>query len=390
MRTVLVTVAALIALVAPPAARAAGDGADARLSPLDLASATLRQDGNDLVFTVRTRGEWASRAMTSRPGRSLCLVLAQGARRFVCASASGTGGPALTVNAAGSSPAPLRASIDRPDLRTLRARFGTDAVGLSVGAFSWTVTSTWSDSTGCATPAPGCNDRLPDRGSIAAQLRPPTPTGCIARGASYRTNGPRTRRAVALTFDDGPSSYTSRVLDILKRTGAKGTFFLIGQQVSSERSILRRALREGHVLANHSWNHANLSAGGMGQLTSTNAAIRRATGYTPCVFRAPYGAVSGTLIGQARSLDMLTIQWDVDPRDWARPGAGAIQAGGPAAGAARILGNARPGSIVLMHDGGGPRDQTVAALPGIIATLKRRGYRLVTVPELLRLRPEYD
>lgn len=380
--------AAIVTLLTAPAARAASDGADAPLSPLDLASATLRQEGRDLVFTVRTRGAWASRVTTSRPGRSLCLVLAQGDRRFVCASSTRTGGPALTVNGPGGDPSPLAARIDRSSLRTLTARFAARRAGLATGRFTWTVTSTWADSRGCVTPARGCNDRLPDRGAVSARLLPPTPTGCVARGASYRTSGPRTRRTVALTFDDGPGSYTSRVLDVLRRTGAKGTFFVIGQQVGAGRSVLRRALREGHDLANHSWNHADLSGGGLGQLRATNAALRRATGYTPCLFRAPYGAVSGTLIGQARSLGMLTIQWDVDPQDWARPGAGAIQAGGPAS-LARVLGGARSGSIVVMHDGGGPRDQTVAALPRIVATLKRRGYRLVSLTEMLGLRRTY-
>jgi peptidoglycan/xylan/chitin deacetylase (PgdA/CDA1 family) len=377
-----------LALVLATPAHAATDGLDATLSPIDLASATLRQEGNELVFTVHTGGQWASRVMTARPGRSLCLVVAQSGRRFVCASATRAHHPALTVNAAGESPSPLAATIDRPDLRTLTARFAARAVGLTTGRFTWTVTTTWSDSEGCATPVRACNDRLPDRGSVAARLLPPAPTGCAARGNSYRSNGSRDRREVALTFDDGPSSYTPRVLDILKRTGVKGTFFLIGQQVGEGASTLRRALREGHALANHSWNHADLSGGGMGQLTQTNRAIRRATGYTPCIFRAPYGAVSDLLIGQARDDGMLTIGWDVDPQDWARPGSGAIESGGPVS-AARILGGTRSGSIILMHDGGGPRDQTVAALPNIIATLKRRGYRMVTVPELLGLRPKY-
>ncbi|MDX6672489.1 MAG: peptidoglycan-N-acetylglucosamine deacetylase [Solirubrobacteraceae bacterium] len=378
--------AVALALVAAPAASAATDPADAPLSPLDLTSATLRQDGADLVVSVRTAGDWASRAL-SRRGRSLCLVVAQGARRFVCAAVKPSGGPQLTVNLAGGSPSLLIAKIDRPDGRTLNARFAWRDIGLKVGSIAWSVTSTWTDSTGCAAAAPGCNDRLPDRGTLAARLTPPAATGCAARGPSYVTNGPRTRRAVALTFDDGPGTYTGRVLDVLKRTGAKGTFFVLGQQVTSG-ELLRRALREGHAIGNHSYNHANLSGGGMGQMTSTNAAIRRTTGYTPCIFRAPYGAVSGLLIGQARSLGMLTIQWDVDPRDWSRPGSGAIMAGRPAS-AARVLADVHPGSIVVMHDGGGPRDQTVAALPGIIASLQRRGYRLVTVPELLGLRSTY-
>jgi peptidoglycan/xylan/chitin deacetylase (PgdA/CDA1 family) len=186
---------------------------------------------------------------------------------------------------------------------------------------------------------------------------------------------------VALTFDDGPSSYTHQVLDILERARVHGTFFVIGQQVSSRAAVLRRALAEGNAIGNHSWNHANLSGGAGGQLSSTQAAVRRATGYTPCVFRPPYGASSSLLVGQARSLGLATVIWDVDPRDWSRPGSGAIYS--------NIVANTRPGSIILDHDGGGPREQTVAALPRVIATLKRRGYRFATVPELLGYRPVY-
>lgn len=388
MRATFAAAALALALVVAPAAAAATDPLDAPHSPLDLVSTTLRQDGADLVLSIQTGGEWASRALTGRPGRSLCLIVSQDDRRFVCATAKPSGGPALTVNAAGSGPSMLAAKVIRPDGHTFNARFAWQDAGLKVGAFTWSVTSTWTDSGACATAAPGCNDRLPDRGSVAGRLDPPAATGCTARSPSYVDNGSRARRAVALTFDDGPSRYTARVLDILKRTGAKGTFFVIGEQVAGGRDLVRRALREGHALGNHSWNHANLSGGGMDQLRSTTVAIHRATGFTPCLFRAPYGAVSSLLIGQARSLGMNTIQWDVDPRDWSRPGSEAIESGGPAS-AARILGGTRSGSIVLMHDGGGPRDQTVAALPRIIATLKRRGYSLVTVPDLLGLRPTY-
>jgi peptidoglycan/xylan/chitin deacetylase (PgdA/CDA1 family) len=375
-------------LAAAPAAHAAADPADTPSSPLDLRSADVRQDGEDLVASIVTQGEWAAGALTGRRGRSLCLVLAQAGRRFVCVTAKDTGGPALTVNGPGGTPAPLRARIQRPDARSITAHFAAREAGVKPGAFRWIVTSTWTDSGACAHGGSGCNDRLPDSGWLAARLEPPVPTGCAARGESYRANGSRERRAVALTFDDGPSYYTSRVLDVLKRANAKATFFVIGRQVRTDPAVLRRALREGHALGNHSWNHANLSGGGMGQLTTTSAAIRRATGYTPCLFRAPYGAVSATLIGEARSLGMLTIQWDVDPRDWSRPGSGAIKAGAPAS-SANVLGGIRSGSIVVMHDGGGPREQTLEALPGILSTLKRRGYEVVTVQDLLGLRPTY-
>jgi peptidoglycan/xylan/chitin deacetylase (PgdA/CDA1 family) len=357
---------------------AASDGGDSA-APLDLASATLRQEGRDLVLSVRTRGEWASRALTSRPGRSLCLVLAQGASRgFACATASATGGPAMTFTAAGGATAPLAARVRRRDLRSLVARFRSDAVGLRVGAYRWTVTSTWADSGRCSPGRAGCGDRLPDRGSVPASLAPPSPRGCVPAGPSYRTAGPRGARAVALTFDDGPGPWTPRILDALDRAGARATFFVLGQQVRGREGVMRRMLRSGHAIANHSYSHANLSGGGLRQLASTQRAIARPTGYSPCLFRAPYGAVSRTLISQARGLGMLTIQWDVDTNDWRLPGAGTIRA--------RAI-SVRPGSIVLMHDAGGPRGQTLAAVPGIVATLRARGYRLVTVPELLGLRP---
>jgi peptidoglycan/xylan/chitin deacetylase (PgdA/CDA1 family) len=368
-------------LAAAPAAHAADDGTDSPGSPLDLASATVRQDGTELILSLRTRGDWASRALTSRRGRSLCLIIFQGPRRFVCASATSKGRPSLTFTRAGGTTGALSATIDRSSLHTFTARFAASAIGLRTGRFSWIVTSTWADSRSCAPGRPPCGDRLPDTGNVAAKLVPPAPTGCRARAPWSWSNASRSRRVVALTFDDGPSIYTHQILDVLKRNGVHATFFVIGQQVSGGASVLKRALKEGNALGNHSWNHANLAGGAGGQLSSTQAAIRRATGYTPCVFRPPYGATSSLLVGQARSQGLDTIIWDVDPRDWARPGSGAIYS--------NVVGNTRPGSIILSHDGGGPREQTVAAYRSIIPTLKRRGYRFATLPELLGLKPTY-
>jgi peptidoglycan-N-acetylglucosamine deacetylase len=138
------------------------------------------------------------------------------------------------------------------------------------------------------------------------------------------------------------------------------------------------------MLGDHTWSHPDVSGGGAfasGQITSTASAIQRATGFRPCLFRAPYGAVSPSLIGLAHGLGLTTIQWDVDPRDWSLPGSRAIYS--------RIVGAARNGSIVLMHDGGGPRSQTLAALPGIIHTLRARGYGFVTVTQLTGARLRY-
>ena len=115
------------------------------------------------------------------------------------------------------------------------------------------------------------------------------------------------------------------------------------------------------------------------QIEETKRAIEGATGYIPCLFRAPYGDVSPTLLQQASAAGMVTVQWDVDPRDWALPR--------PARIVATVRGQARDGSIVVMHDGGGPRGPTVQALPSVIQSLRERGFRLVTVPQLLGLAP---
>jgi peptidoglycan-N-acetylglucosamine deacetylase len=200
-----------------------------------------------------------------------------------------------------------------------------------------------------------------------------SPIGCRRGGNPFRLNGPRTKKVVALTFDDGPSIYTSKIIGILARMEAKGTFFMLGQNIPGFERQLQRELSYGFELANHSFNHPQYPDAG--QLSRTTERIKRASGFTPCLFRPPYGAVNSALIGRARAQGMMTINWDVDPQDWATPGSGAIYS--------RIVNNTRNGSIILMHDGGGNRSQTVAALPNVIRTLRARGYSFATVTELL-------
>ena len=200
--------------------------------------------------------------------------------------------------------------------------------------------------------------------------------GCQAAGASLRYSGARTGTEIALSFDDGPSGYTGPILDILRRHGARATFYLVGRHVSGRASLVRRMLREGHYVANHSWSHESKPS--RSSMTYTNTAILSASGFKPCTFRPPFGAFDTRVVSDARVLGMNTILWDIDTRDWATPGTSTI--------ASRAL-QARSGSIILLHDGGGDRSQTVAALPTILRTLKARGYRLVPVEELLRLQP---
>jgi peptidoglycan-N-acetylglucosamine deacetylase len=220
-------------------------------------------------------------------------------------------------------------------------------------------------------------------GSARAPVRY-RPIGCLARGpAIARFHGP-VRRVVALSFDDGPAPLTLRFVRMLRAAHAVGTFFMLGEQLSGrDRALLREELRDGDALGDHSWSHPDLLRSGeaLSQLLRTRRTIRQLSGYDPCVFRPPYGAYDAAVIRTARSLGLATVIWDVDPRDWTLPGSGAIEA--------RVLAQTRPGSIVLSHDGGGPRGQTLAAYPSIIAALRKRGYRFVTVPQLLGLHTVY-
>jgi peptidoglycan/xylan/chitin deacetylase (PgdA/CDA1 family) len=350
-------------------------------TPLHLHAATLTQDGGALVLSLTTSSPWTPATLQGE-GRTLCLRLVYRttafASRDVCVVGSGT---ATTVayyrvlQSGGHGPShPLSARVRRPDGRSLVARFDPAKLGIPYAPVRWRVLSSTS---GCRIASgAGCFDALPAAGALLS-LRPPQPIGCTAAGPAYVTNGSRDRRIVALTFDDGPSAYTSAVLDVLKREQVHATFFLIGEQVAGEAAMAKRELAEGNMIGDHTWNHANVSGGGAfaaGQIGSTASAIQRATGFRPCLFRAPYGATSASLIGVAHGLGFTTIQWDVDPQDWSLPGSGAI--------ASRVLGHVQNGSIVLMHDGGGPRSQTLAALPGIIDALKARGYGFETVTEL--------
>lgn len=207
--------------------------------------------------------------------------------------------------------------------------------------------------------------------------------GCLSTGAGAVRGGP-SRHEVAIGFDDGPWTETSAFVSMLERAKAPATFFMIGRQVTASwRATLLRELRDGDVLGDHTWSHPDLTRSSevRSQLLSTIAAIRGQTGYTPCVFRPPYGSYNTSVLQTARSLGLATVLWNVDPSDWADPGTAAIEQ--------RVLAQVRPGSIIISHDGGGSRAQTLAAYPQIIRTLRSRGYRIVTILELLGFRPVY-
>lgn len=197
-------------------------------------------------------------------------------------------------------------------------------------------------------------------------------TPYVARGSPYR-------RDIALTFDDGPGPETPRIMGVLRRLHAPATFFFVGQQADLFGPVLHEERTLGFAIGNHTQNHAPL-----GRLRAEEqrrqllGAAQRGGRYgleKIHFFRPPYGSYDWATLQVAHRLGLLMVLWTADTGDYRRPGVNAIiQA---------AVRRARPGGIVLMHDAGGPRRQTVRALPHIIHQLRRRRYRLVTVPQML-------
>jgi peptidoglycan/xylan/chitin deacetylase (PgdA/CDA1 family) len=193
-----------------------------------------------------------------------------------------------------------------------------------------------------------------------APATPPVPATAGSAGVVY------------LTFDDGPTpTWTPQVLDLLARHRAQATFFVLGRNAAAHPHLVQREHAAGHGVGNHTWSHRRLTGlrGGAlaAEVDATSTAIQRATGAPVRCLRPPYATVDAASAGQVRALGLRLVLWDVDPSDWRRPGAGAI--------AGRVLGRVRSGDVVLLHDGGGDRSQTVAALGQVLATLSARGFR---------------
>lgn len=197
---------------------------------------------------------------------------------------------------------------------------------------------------------------------------------------SYFDHGPREAPRVALTFDDGPGALTSSLLDVFGEHDARATFNVLGERVRGREEVLVRIVAEGHEVGSHAERHERLAGrplDALGQLVRTNAALRAATGVSPRVFRAPYGAVSPGVVRAARVAGLVTVGWDVDPHDYETPGEEAIYE--------RVVDAVRAGSIVLLHDDRRALEQTVTAVERILATLDERSLCCVTVSELLGL-----
>jgi len=218
---------------------------------------------------------------------------------------------------------------------------------------------------------------VPREKPVSSPVRPkatPTPAEPAITINSVYVDGPY----IALTFDDGPSAaLTPKLLDMLAARRLKATLFVVGQNAADHPDILKRAVREGHEIANHSWSHPNLGKmsddGVRRELQKTDDAIVAATGKRPTLMRPPYGSITAAQKKWIhQEFGYRIIIWDVDPLDWKRPG--------PAVVTSRILNQTKAGSIILVHDIHPP---TIDAMPRTFDQLIEKGFKSVTVTELL-------
>src|SRR3984957_18885377 len=235
-------------------------------------------------------------------------------------------------------------------------------------AFFGMVSLAAAEDTSGASPSPSPSPEASPEAANAAS----TP----ATWFSVNVDGPY----IAMTFDDGPSPETTpRLLDILKQRNIKATFFMIGQNAERNPTIVQRILAEGHEIGNHSWTHPQLSKLSDDRVTEeinkTQAAIKNASGYTPVLLRPPYGAITSRQKEWIeKQFGLSVIIGSVDPFDWKRPGASVIEQ--------RILSGARPGAIILSHD---IHKQTVDAMPATLDALAQKGFKFVTVSQLIAM-----
>ncbi|MBY5377332.1 polysaccharide deacetylase family protein [Rhizobium leguminosarum] len=192
----------------------------------------------------------------------------------------------------------------------------------------------------------------------------------------------RTVKLIALTYDDGPTAVTSRILDVLKTRNAKATFFPIGSKVHEAAAMMRRMASESHAIGNHTINHLRLTEMSpdvaRAEIEEANALLTEVTGQRPTVFRPPYAALNDSVRDILRSNGLAIIMWSIYPERLAFSATTVRD---------RVVENARDGDIVFLHD---TSSQAVEATQGIVDELSAKGFEFVTVPELIRRRATFS
>ncbi|MDS3862179.1 polysaccharide deacetylase family protein [Thermosynechococcaceae cyanobacterium BACA0444] len=218
--------------------------------------------------------------------------------------------------------------------------------------------------------------------------QPPTATLSFLGPTQFRgktvaqVKVPAGQKVIALTFDDGPwGTSTTEVLAILAQHEVKATFFWIGAHLQRYPEVAKQVVKAGHAVGNHTWNHTYKPVTeeiAIKEIENTSFLIAKTTKVQTRLFRPPGGILNNGLVAYATKKNYTTLMWSVDPHDSAPKGTSEdiIK---------RVLAQAKPGGIILLHDGGGDRQATIKALPAMITKLKAKGYSFVTIPELLRL-----
>ncbi len=224
----------------------------------------------------------------------------------------------------------------------------------------------------------------PDGGGywLLPSTPPPTPSWVVpgtviynlitAAGSPYHPG----QKVIALTFDDGPNpQYTPQILKVLTAYHVPAAFQITGYEGAAYPNLLAQEVTDGMTLTNHTWTHVDLRtqtpAQWAAQVDATDNLISSVTGQRVSCLRPPYGDTNASVLTQLGQRGLAELYWDVDPSDYLRPGASVI--------VQRVLNALHPGAVVGMHDGGGDRSQTVAALPAIIDGARAAGYRFVSV-----------
>lgn len=212
----------------------------------------------------------------------------------------------------------------------------------------------------------------PNANQTQSQSTTPSPSGTPVTPGQPDWRPAPGDKDVYLTFDDGPSIYTSAVLDILKENDAKATFFQIGKMVRTREATNRQIMAGGHVIGNHTYDHVDLSRLSASKVKWQLTMATRHIGYGlgPCM-RPPYGALDAPARRISQQLGLTPVFWNMDTNDWHRASTASIKA---------TLRQVRPGTVILLHDGGGDRSNTVASLREVLPELKARGYTFATVP----------